>query len=64
MIKYQSNHPNSKKYLDVLDWNKYRSGYLNRQSIILLKSLNIHDDNIMIIQKEYIKNIRSLSFKS
>lgn len=64
MVKYESNHPNAKKYLDIVDWNKYRNGYINRQNIILLKSLNIHDDNFFAFQKEYISNLKSLSFKS
>jgi RNA-dependent RNA polymerase len=43
MIKYECNEPAAKKYLDILSWDKYLSGYLNRQIIILLKSLNISD---------------------
>ena len=43
MIKYQCKHEQAKKFLDVLDWNKYKSGFLNRQIIILLKTLGIKD---------------------
>lgn len=41
MIKYECTHESAKKYLDILDWNKYKAGSLNRQTIILLKSLGI-----------------------
>lgn len=41
MVKYPCNDPAAKKYLDILSWDKYLPGYLNRQIIILLKSLEI-----------------------
>lgn len=43
MIKYECKHDSAEKYLDILDWNKYKAGFLNRQTIILLKSLGIAD---------------------
>lgn len=43
MIKYDCTHESAQKYLDILDWNKYKAGFLNRQTIILLKSLGIDD---------------------
>jgi len=43
MIKYGCNHDSAVRYLDILDWNKYKVGFLNRQTIILLKSLGISD---------------------
>jgi RNA-dependent RNA polymerase len=43
MIKYECKHDAAQKYLDILDWNKYKAGFLNRQVIILLKTLGIKD---------------------
>jgi len=43
MIKYKCGNESAAKYLDILDVNKYKSGFLNRQVIILLKTLKIHD---------------------
>lgn len=43
MVKYDCKHDAAVKYLDILDWNKYKAGFLNRQTIILLKSLGISD---------------------
>ncbi len=43
MIKYECRHDSASKYLDILDWNKYKAGFLNRQTIVLLKSLGISD---------------------
>lgn len=43
MIKYECEDKHANKYLDILDWNKYKAGYLNRQIIILLKTLGIDD---------------------
>lgn len=41
MVKYECNHESARKYLDILDWNKYKAGFLNRQTIILLRTLGI-----------------------
>lgn len=43
LIKYDCIHPAAAKYLDILDWNKFKPGYLNRQIIILLRTLGIKD---------------------
>lgn len=47
MIKYECRHPAAMKYSDILNWDKYYSGYLNRQIIILLKSLGISDKTFL-----------------
>ena len=58
MIKYPCKDPRSKKYLDVLDWNKYRTGYLNRQIIILLWSISkVPDFVFKKLQEQYLKEI-------
>jgi hypothetical protein len=41
MIKYPCTDKDAFKYLDILDWNKYKAGFLNRQVIILLRTLGI-----------------------
>lgn len=41
MTKYPCEDKEAQKYLDILDWNKYKPGYLNRQIIILLRTLGI-----------------------
>ena len=63
MVKYECNHESAQKYLDILDWNKYKAGFLNRQTIILLKSLGIDDKVFMRRQQEHIERISNLSFK-
>lgn len=63
MKKYDCNHSNAKKHLDILDWNKYKAGFLNRQTIILLKSLGVSNETFMDLQKDYIKDIQSLTYK-
>lgn len=63
MKKYDCEHQNAKKYLDILDWNKYKAGFLNRQVIILLRSRGIPNHVFLNLQNEYIKDIQSLTFK-
>ena len=63
MIKYECNHEAAKKYIDVLDWNKYKAGFLNRQTIILLKSLGLDDRVFIKKQENHIERISNLSFK-
>ena len=63
MIKYVCSHDAAQKYLDILDWNKYKSGFLNRQVIILLKTLGIHDKVFEKKQSEHILKISSMTFK-
>lgn len=57
MTKYPCENPDAQKYLDILDWNKYKAGYLNRQIIILLRTLGIDNLVFMGVQQEHIKNI-------
>lgn len=38
MIKFQCSNPDSRTYLDVLNYNTYKAGYFNRQIMILLDS--------------------------
>ena len=63
MIKYQCTHESAQKYLDILDWNKYKAGFLNRQTIILLRSLGIDNKVFMNKQIDHIGRISDLSFK-
>jgi RNA-dependent RNA polymerase len=46
-----------------LDWNKYKAGFLNRQTIILLKTLGIADKIFEKKHYEHINKISKLSFK-
>ncbi len=63
MIKYECKHPNSDRYLDILSWNTYKGGYLNRQIIVLLRTLGVQDEQFMTLQSTYIKNIRKMSYR-
>jgi RNA-dependent RNA polymerase len=63
MIKYDCKHDSAAKYLDILDWNKYKAGFLNRQTIILLKSLGISDKVFEKRHNEHILRLSSMSFK-
>ena len=63
MIKYQCRHESTSKYLDILDWNKYKAGFLNRQVIILLRTLGIPDMTFTTLQNEHIHKIASMTFK-
>ena len=63
MIKYPCSHSQAKKYLDILDWNKYKAGFLNRQIIILLVSRGVSNETFMDLQKDYIKDINQLTYK-
>ena len=44
MLKFSITDRNDEIVIDILDRNKYRYGYLNRQVIILLKSLGISNE--------------------
>ena len=57
MIKYKCEKDSAGKYLDILDWNKYKAGFLNRQVIILLKTLKISDTVFEELQRKHIDNI-------
>ena len=63
MIKFTCSHDDTNKYLDILDWNKYKAGFLNRQIIILLRTLGIEDSVFMGLQEEHIKGISQMTFK-
>lgn len=63
MIKYDCKHDSAAKYLDILDWNKYKAGFLNRQTIILLKSLGISDKVFEKRHNEHILRLSNMSFK-
>lgn len=63
MIKYECKHENTMKYLDILDWNKYKAGFLNRQVIILLRTLGIPDMTFTTLQNEHKNKISSMTFK-
>lgn len=63
MIKYDCKHDSAARYLDILDWNKYKAGFLNRQTIVLLKSLGISDKTFEKLQEDHINRISSMSFK-
>jgi RNA-dependent RNA polymerase len=49
--------------LDILDYNKYKAGFLNRQVIILLKTLKIKDIVFEQLQQTHVTNISQMSFK-
>ena len=63
MVKYKCEHSSAGRYLDILDWNKYKAGFLNRQIIILLKTLGISDKVFERKQFEHIDRISNLTFK-
>ncbi|KAL4432702.1 hypothetical protein ABPG74_011523 [Tetrahymena malaccensis] len=63
MIKYKITDEQDELIIDILDRNKYRFGYLNRQVIILLKSLGIRDENFIQAQEDYIKELNKSALK-
>jgi RNA-dependent RNA polymerase len=63
MVKYECPHTNSDRYLDILSWNMYKGGYLNRQIIILLKTRGVPDSVFMSIQQRYIGDIKQMTFR-
>ena len=48
MIKFKSDPTD----LEILEFNRYRPGFLNRQIIILLKSLRVSDSAFEELQHE------------
>ena len=58
MIKYKSSY---KDDIEVLDYNKYRAGYLNRQIIILLLTLGIKPQVFVDLQSEYIDALENVA---
>jgi RNA-dependent RNA polymerase len=63
MVKYECNDIHSEKYLDILSWNMYKGGFLNRQIIILLSTRGIPDEVFMTLQKRYIVDIQKMSYR-
>ena len=58
-IKYDASYES----LEILEVNKYRCGYLNRQTIILLSSLCIANGVFQDLQQEYLDSIKNCSLK-
>lgn len=54
MVKYECDDLAARKYLDIVSWDKYLPGFLNRQIIILLKSLKISNEAFLTFQRRYI----------
>ena len=42
----------------MLDYNKYRAGFLNRQIIVLLSTLGVSDMHFEQLYKEYLEMIK------
>jgi len=59
LIKFEGKYED----LEILDSNKYRSGYLNRQIIILLLSLGVPESVFLELQNDYLDQIESCSLK-
>ncbi|CAD8212997.1 unnamed protein product [Paramecium octaurelia] len=62
MIKYNPAKGYQNK-LQILDFNKFRGGYLNRQIIILLLTLQVNENVFQELQDEYLKKIEDLQMK-
>ena len=62
MVKYPCESPSAAKYLDIVGWDKYLPGYLNRQIIILLRSLEVPDEAFLSFQTKYIQQLNNLSY--
>lgn len=43
--------------LEILEYNKFRGGFLNRQIIMLLLTLGVKDEAFIELQEEYLKLI-------
>ncbi|EAS06076.2 RNA-dependent RNA polymerase RdRP2 (macronuclear) [Tetrahymena thermophila SB210] len=63
MIKYKITDEQDELIIDILDRNKYRFGYLNRQVIILLRSLGIENEQFIQAQQEYIEELNKSALK-
>ena len=50
MQKFQCNHKDADKYFDLLDYNYYKPGYLNRQILILLSANGVNNKGLFEIQ--------------
>ncbi len=58
-VKYETKY----NRFEILDRNKYRAGYLNRQIITLLSSLGVPDQVFRDLQNEYLQSLEELSLK-
>nr|QZA51933.1 RNA-dependent RNA polymerase 4 [Paramecium bursaria] len=63
MQKYTPAQNANLKQIELLDFNKFRGGYLNRQIIMLLISLNVVEDNFQKIFYEHLQKLDDLQFK-
>lgn len=59
MIKFDGKYAN----LELLDYNKYRGGYLNRQIILLLLTLGIKGEVFKELQSEYLQDLDNAKLK-
>lgn len=59
MIKFDGKY----EHLELLDYNKYRGGYLNRQIILLLLTLGIKAEVFKELQSDYLKDLESAKLK-
>ncbi len=55
MIKYQTTDLQSVKYFDIIEYSKYKVGYLNRQIIVLLIANRVSEAEIFSLHREYIR---------
>lgn len=44
--------------IQILDYNKYRGGFLNRQIIVLLLTLGVPDQSFIEVYDEYLEEIQ------
>ncbi|BAC00725.1 putative RNA-dependent RNA polymerase [Oryza sativa Japonica Group] len=56
MRKFESNH----LVLEVVSWTKFQPGFLNRQIIILLSSLNVPDSIFWQMQETMLSNLNNI----
>lgn len=59
MVKFDSQPTD----LEVLEFNKYRPGFLNRQIIILLSTLGVPNKAFKKLQEENIKDLENCNLK-
>jgi RNA-dependent RNA polymerase len=61
MIKFEGN--NDIDEIEILDYNKYRGGYLNRQIILLLITLGVKEQVFIDMQHEYLEDLKNCELK-
>lgn len=59
MVKFEGKY----RDLEILDYNKYRGGYLNRQIILLLVTLGVPDKVFRDLQNEYLLALENCTLK-